>query len=111
MNTLQTSIIQNYRKIYPDHTLKEISNLTGIQLTRVFRILNGSEMKLSEYSAFTKITSRPKKRISALFDECLQKLSDMKLKEISKEIESLLKMQSTITKSTRSEYVQYNTIG
>jgi len=111
MNTLQTSIIQNYRAIYPDHTLKEISNLTGIQLTRVFRILNGSEMKLSEYSAFIKITSKPKKRISALFDECLQKLSEIKLKEISREIESLLKMQSTITKSCGSEYVQYNTIG
>lgn len=108
MAYLQTKILDKYRSIHPDHTLKEISQLTGIQITRVFRIFNGSEMKLSEYSAFLKITSAPKKKIAVIFDECLEKLSETKLKEISKEIESLLKMQKLMNITNRSSNVQYN---
>jgi predicted transcriptional regulator len=46
---LQDSLIEKLNTTYPDITLKEISKRTGIQLTRVFRILNGYEMKVSEY--------------------------------------------------------------
>ena len=33
-------------------TLKKIAADTGIQITRVFRLFNGSTMKLSEYQIF-----------------------------------------------------------
>lgn len=52
MQTLQSSILNEYSKTFPTHTLKEISLNTNIQITRVFRIFNGSEMKLSEYESF-----------------------------------------------------------
>jgi len=50
--SLQTNILKDYRALFPQDTLREISNRTGIQLTRVFRLLNGSPMKLAEYESF-----------------------------------------------------------
>lgn len=52
MNTLQKTIINQYQEAFPRDTLQEISRKTGIQITRVFRILNGSDMKVKEYEAF-----------------------------------------------------------
>lgn len=49
---LQNAIIKQYKENYPNDKLKEISQKTNIQITRVFRILNGAEMKLSEYESF-----------------------------------------------------------
>ncbi len=50
--SLQQNIIKDYRLAFPNDTLREIANRTGIQLTRVFRLLNGSPMKLAEYESF-----------------------------------------------------------
>jgi len=48
---LQDTILNRLGEKYPEATLKKLSKLTGIQITRVFRIMNGYEMKLSEYEA------------------------------------------------------------
>ena len=48
----QREVIAKYFKRRGEKPLREISNETGIQMTRVFRILNGQEMKLSEYLCF-----------------------------------------------------------
>lgn len=50
--TLQNKIIQRYRLFYPQETLREASERTGIQITRVFRLFNGKTMKVSELEAF-----------------------------------------------------------
>jgi len=50
--SLQSHILSEYRHQFPRHTLREISHVTGIQLTRVFRILNGAPMKLDEFERF-----------------------------------------------------------
>ncbi|MBP9673723.1 MAG: hypothetical protein KBD63_01390 [Bacteriovoracaceae bacterium] len=49
---LQTSIIKKYREVFPDHTLQKMSDLTTIHITRIFRLLNGYQMKLHEYEKF-----------------------------------------------------------
>lgn len=49
---LQNSVIQNYFQICGKKSLRMMAEDTGIQLTRLFRILNGWEMKLSEYERF-----------------------------------------------------------
>ncbi len=49
---LQSRILREYRELHPRHTLRETSKLTGIQLTRVFRLFNGHAMKLEEYERF-----------------------------------------------------------
>jgi hypothetical protein len=52
--SLQVTVINKYRSLYPTDTLREISFKTQTQLTRVFRILNGAPMKLDEYERFQK---------------------------------------------------------
>jgi hypothetical protein len=51
--SLQSRVLKEYRQHYPLHTLREISALTGIQLTRVFRLMNGAAMKLEEFEQFS----------------------------------------------------------
>lgn len=48
----QKSILDEYLKRFKKPTLKLISEDTGIQLTRVFRILNGAVMHLNEFEIF-----------------------------------------------------------
>ena len=55
MNTRERETVQRYRKMFPNDTLKTISQKTGIQLTRVFRIMNGKPMKVSELEIFENI--------------------------------------------------------
>jgi len=52
--TLQQKTLQRYRQLFPNETLREISHRTGIQITRVFRLLNGKTMKVVELEAFEK---------------------------------------------------------
>ncbi len=52
--SLQNKIISRYRLFYPHQTLREVSSTTGIQITRVFRLLNGKPMKVGELEAFEK---------------------------------------------------------
>ena len=50
---LQARILDNYLNLYgKNQTLKQISEHLGIQVTRVFRIFNGYEMKISEFEKF-----------------------------------------------------------
>ena len=46
---LQKSTIAEFKKAYPEITLKKASQVLGIQITRVFRLFNGHEMRLGEY--------------------------------------------------------------
>lgn len=52
---LQNRILKEYRSNFPRFTLRETSAQTGIQLTRIFRLFNGSAMKLDEYERFHKV--------------------------------------------------------
>ena len=49
---LQQIVLKRYFDYYPKQSLREISENTNIQITRVFRLMNGSPMKLSEYESF-----------------------------------------------------------
>ena len=70
MNQLQRNIINVYMEKMCNPTLKKISEDTDIQITRVFRILNGSEMKLSEFEKFSSLVSMGPKTIGSLFEDC-----------------------------------------
>lgn len=48
----QNEILTNAKKRYPHFKLKDWSEKTGIQLTRVFRLFHGREMTLNEYMSF-----------------------------------------------------------
>jgi len=50
---LQAKVLENYLNLFgQEQTLKQISAHLGIQVTRVFRIFNGYEMKISEFEKF-----------------------------------------------------------
>lgn len=86
--TKQEMIIQKYRDCYPNETMKMISNRTGIQLTRVFRILNGKPMKVSEFEVFEKAINEkslyPEKthHLNSLINEATTLLNESEILKI-----------------------------
>ncbi len=56
--SLQKKTILRYRELFPNETLKEISGRTGIQITRVHRLLGGKKMKVTELEAFEQVIAR-----------------------------------------------------
>jgi hypothetical protein len=56
--SLQTKTIQRYRQLFPKDTLREVSARTGIQITRVFRLFNGKNMKVGELEAFENVIEK-----------------------------------------------------
>lgn len=95
MKDLQLQIINQYKSKFPKHTLKDISKATSIQNTRVFRIMNGSEMKISEYEVFQKCINKTKNvsKLEKLIKECKSTLSELKMNNLCYELETLIKMQ------------------
>lgn len=78
--TLQKKTIHRYRQFFPQETLREISSRTGIQITRVFRLLNGKPMKVGELEAFEKVIN----------DKIAENPSFSRLNYIMEEASSLL---------------------
>ena len=94
MTNLQTTLINRYQTTYPADTLKEVSNKTGIQITRVFRLFNGSEMKISEYESFEKALKESKNQneFFQLSKECFSHLNKERLNYLSAFMKQSLKL-------------------
>jgi hypothetical protein len=97
--SLQEITIKRYFDHYPKQSLREISANTDIQITRVFRLLNGAQMKLCEYEAFENaIAQKISSQHNATDDflkttkECLRCLSESKLNEFLIEMKQSLKV-------------------
>lgn len=104
---LQMTILNQYMLLNNKPTLKKISADTGIQLTRIFRLFNGSTMKLSEYQVFNRKVKEKMgltDGLEAMAFECSLKLSP----EAIKDLEVFLKRKietwklSQIQKQTRT---------
>jgi hypothetical protein len=91
--TLQNKIIQRYRLFYPQETLREASERTGIQITRVFRLFNGKTMKVSELEAFEsainkKVAESPQySRLNNIVEEALSIFTNEELSKVADHIE------------------------
>ena len=82
---LQKTILKQYMLLNQDPTLKKISMETGIQQTRVFRLMNGSTMKLCEYEIFHKHVKEKMgltNGLESLAQECFNKLSTESIRDI-----------------------------
>lgn len=105
---LQTSIIKQYLLLNGDQTLRAISAQTGIQQTRVFRLLNGSEMKLAEYEIFHQQINKHiglKCSLADLAEQCFQNLNTESIKELEIFMNrklSIWKMKQEYLKSNQS---------
>lgn len=87
---LQKSVLEQYMNLNDRPSFKKISIDTGIQVTRIFRIFNGSKMKLSEFEVFqqkVKCKLGNNNSLENLAHQCFLKLSQ----ESKNEIEQLLK--------------------
>jgi predicted DNA-binding protein YlxM (UPF0122 family) len=60
---LQQKILIEFQRLFPRLTLQQISKITKIERTRVFRIINGVEMKISEYEVFLKLIQLQQQKI------------------------------------------------
>lgn len=85
---LQKMTLINLKQAYPEITLREVASLTGIDLTRVFRIFNkGHEMKLTEYQVLNnlidqKSSSKSVVRIQRLINESVDVLNQNTIDDI-----------------------------
>jgi hypothetical protein len=52
---LQTTIISKYKKLRPHFSLSSTAKELNINLSRLFRLWNGAEMKLSEYQKICEV--------------------------------------------------------
>ena len=94
---MQESILSLYLKSRGHPSLRKIAEETGIQLTRVFRLMNGYEMKLSEYLKFS---SCLRKTGDDTFDQflqvaqtCVAELSPNCIEELKGQLERLIKLK------------------
>lgn len=89
----QQKIINRYRQIYPNETLRETSARTGIQITRVFRLLSGKRMRVEELEAFekainSKLAENPgHHRLTSLLEEASAVLGPDELARITDYVE------------------------
>jgi len=84
---LQNLLIKDFRQKHPKMTYRQIGQLTGIQLTRVFRIFNGAPMKLNEWEAFQKLTnpkneSSERQEVMELAEKVISKLSSNGINDV-----------------------------
>lgn len=90
---LQNRTLHRYRQMFPQETLKEISVRTGIQITRVFRLMNGKPMKVGELEAFenavtSKIAENPSYgRLQTLIEESFSLLTNEELAKLADKFE------------------------
>jgi uncharacterized protein YbcI len=101
MNVKQQELILSFKKNYPNKTLKQVSELTGINLTRVFRIFNGNEMKISEFTIFNELVEKKTQKnfnsqIIQDLNKLILRLPENQLGRLSQNIKYELSMHQTI---------------
>lgn len=92
---LQKNVLETYQKLYGPVTIRRMADHTGIQMTRVFRLMNGHEMKLSEYEIFNHLNNlqgAKSKKLMSLVQSAQDKLSEAALNEIEEMIERKVRL-------------------
>ncbi|MFN8370753.1 MAG: hypothetical protein U0T83_09050 [Bacteriovoracaceae bacterium] len=87
---MQTEIIKKFKECYAGFTLKSMAEITGIQVTRLFRIINGAEMKLVEYRKFQVAILKMKIELNPTREDIFE-LAEIYLAELSIEAVSELR--------------------
>lgn len=109
MENLQSTILKKYMSTEKKMTLKKMSLETGIQMTRCFRILNGSEMKLEEYEIIKKVINEKthkEKDYLELLELCVLNLSKDSIDEIMTLMQSKYRIYLLKQKLNRKEEIK-----
>jgi hypothetical protein len=97
---LQKKTIQRYKQFFPNETLRETSARTGIQITRVFRLLNGKAMKVGELEAFERaiayrIAEKPAyAALSSSIETASTLLTDEELRKLAEYVQRKLALKN-----------------
>ena len=100
-------IIRQYMELNGNPTMRWMAEDTGIQLTRVFRLINKYQMRLEEYFVFrNKVMEKlnTEKCFQALAIECEDKLSVKSISELSQLMKRALKQKRFL--NSNIEYFQ-----
>lgn len=106
---LEKKVLQRYRQFFPQDNLRETSERTGIQITRVFRLLNGKSMKVSEFEAFEKAI-QSKLQQSSHFSQLTDVLEKASAVLTNSELEKLIEKveRKTMARSYGRFYISTN---
>ena len=102
----QLDLLKRVREHYNNPTYKEIASLSGIQLTRIFRLYNGFEMKLSEYLKLSSLVEESNKAHASLdrsISDCKSELSIQELKSLEEIVNRRLEVKRIIKVQNKSE--------
>ncbi len=58
MTHMQNTVIERFISIIGKKTFSEYADITGIERTRIFRLFNGAEMKISEYEKINNVVAQ-----------------------------------------------------
>lgn len=103
---LEQQTIQIYKKTFPFETLRETSERTGIQVTRIFRLFAGRKMRVQELEAFQRAidlkngTTKKPNELHTLIQELILTLDEGEMSYITDYLVRKLenkKYQSDIT--------------
>lgn len=109
---LQNRILKEYRSIFPRFTLRETSAQTGIQLTRIFRLFNGSAMRLDEYERFHQVVygdsaaSGLNGSFRRVTESIARNMSPIDLRKIVEMLEQKLHWHQLINQGNTTETIQ-----
>lgn len=108
MSLEQDKLLARFKEVFGDPTYKEMSEISGINLTRIFRLNNGFEMKMGEYLKIKKCVDEKiatSSNIKFLFESCLEKLSVKVLKDLEVICARKLEMSEMLKVTTASDVV------
>lgn len=104
MSDEQAKLLTRFKEVYKNPTYKEMADISNINLTRIFRLNNGFEMKMSEYLKIKKCIDdkiAQTSNVQFIFNQCLENLSIKVLSELEKictrklEIQEILKINNS----------------
>jgi hypothetical protein len=96
---VQDKLLDTYMSLLEKPTIRELSKDSGIQNTRLFRIMNGSEMKLSEYLIIkNRVASLSNKTVNLLEDasNCENILSTHGIDQLSTYMRRKIKLSNIV---------------
>jgi hypothetical protein len=97
MTKTQIKLIDTYRAIFPKESYQKISLKTQIQQTRLFRIFNGCEMKISEFETLNNIiratTQSTHSDFQKISDTCSQILPIDSINDLVQEMSYLINLR------------------
>lgn len=98
---LQQRTLRQYMNVKDQPSMRQIAKETGIQQTRVFRILNGARMHLDEWEIFDQAIKEHESDLEGLARACVCELSHDQLSEIRTQMKTKLEWNRMVEQTMK----------